>query len=236
MRDPQVLLIDLDNTLLGSHQRGLYGSFIYAFITEARNRGLSLWAAFALLRILKQETKRIGSRSTNVERAVNVIRTRYPEQFPNEATVVGLIHAVFVRCRKQFFALEQARPFLDWAKKQGRYRLVLATNPIWPLEIVELRLGWGGMSRSDFEWITHGGIMHAAKPALEYYQETISRLGVDPKDCLMIGDSKKKDLPANQLGIPVFLLDTSVQEDPKREIYVGDLNSLMSRLMGASSP
>ncbi len=230
MRAPKVLLIDLDNTLLGSHKRQLHWSFIRAFISEARNRGLGFWSALSLLHILKKETTRIGSSQTNVERALLAIRSRYPAQFLDDLSVHTLIQTVFTRCRPQFFTLPQARPFLDWAKKRGDFRMVLATNPIWPLAVVELRLAWGGISGDEFEWITHGEVMRSAKPSLDYYRQTITHLGVDAKDCLLIGDSVTKDLPAHELGIPVFLLDTRIQEDHQKEIYVGDLQSLITRL------
>ena len=50
------------------------------------------------------------------------------------------------------------------------------------------------------------GNMHASKSSVEYYRELLRELKADAKDCLMIGDSFRKDGLAAQIGIPVFIL------------------------------
>jgi HAD superfamily hydrolase (TIGR01509 family) len=47
-----------------------------------------------------------------------------------------------------------------------------------------------------------------AKPAQEAFRQVLSRLGVDPQRCLMVGDSLHSDVaPALSVGIPAVLYD-----------------------------
>ncbi len=47
--------------------------------------------------------------------------------------------------------------------------------------------------------------LHFAKPQPEYFAEILARLGRQPEEALMIGDSLENEiLPAHRLGMSVF--------------------------------
>jgi len=47
--------------------------------------------------------------------------------------------------------------------------------------------------------------MHARKPHAAYYNEIAKMIGVDPQDCLMVGNEVKNDiLPARKAGMKTF--------------------------------
>ena len=76
-----------------------------------------------------------------------------------------------------------------------------------------LRLEWAGIEPKIFKNITHAAVMHAVKPTNEYYQEVLALEKLKPTDCLLIGNEYEMDLPATQVGIPVFIV---TQEVPKK--------------------
>ncbi len=86
--------------------------------------------------------------------------------------------------------------------------VILATNPIFPLEAYRERLRWIGLSLSDFDIVTDYESCHFTKPHTAYYEEILSQIGVKPHDALMIGNDCDEDMvPALKLGMDFFLVD-----------------------------
>lgn len=85
-------------------------------------------------------------------------------------------------------------------------KVVIATNPVFPLEPVMERLRWAGVADYSYALITHGENMHYCKPNPKYYLEISEKIGVKPADCLMIGDDPENDGIAATVGMDTFLL------------------------------
>ncbi len=92
------------------------------------------------------------------------------------------------------------------ALKSAGYRVVLATNPIFPAAATEHRIRWAGLAPKDFELYTTYENIHRAKPNPEYYRVIADRLGVRPEECLMVGNDVDDDMAARVAGMDVFLL------------------------------
>ena len=92
------------------------------------------------------------------------------------------------------------------AIKEKGYRVALATNPLFPSTATEQRISWAGLSHNDFELFTTYENSHYCKPNLNYYKEVINKLGVNPEECLMVGNDVGEDMIAEKLGMKVFLL------------------------------
>ena len=92
------------------------------------------------------------------------------------------------------------------ALKGKGYRLILATNPLFPPVGVESRMSWAGLRPEDFERITHYNNSHYCKPNPAYYREIFEQTGIDPKESLMVGNDVREDLCAAQLGCGTYLV------------------------------
>lgn len=90
--------------------------------------------------------------------------------------------------------------------KELGYPVVIATEPIFPLCAMESRLRWAGVDPASLELITSYETSHYCKPDLGYYREITDKLGVAPEECVMIGNDVGEDMPAEKLGMRVFLL------------------------------
>lgn len=84
--------------------------------------------------------------------------------------------------------------------------LVLASNPIFPVEAQIKRAEWAGANVSDFSYITSYGNSRYCKPNPMYYQEIADSLGCKPDECLMIGNDTSDDLAASKIGMRVFII------------------------------
>ncbi len=90
--------------------------------------------------------------------------------------------------------------------KSKGLRVGLATNPLFPVIATEARIRWAGFEPDDFEFFTTYENSHYCKPNPKYYMEITERYGLDPNECLMVGNDATEDMIAKELGMKVFLL------------------------------
>lgn len=98
-----------------------------------------------------------------------------------------------------------AKKLIEATKQQG-YRIAVATNPLFPREVIYSRIGWLDVSVDQFEHVTSYEESFYTKPHLAYYQEICEKLGVQPTDCIMVGNNMQEDMVAGQLGMKTFLV------------------------------
>ncbi|QCX32392.1 HAD family hydrolase [Caloramator sp. E03] len=108
--------------------------------------------------------------------------------------------------------------------KEKGYTLVVATNPIFPMEAIIQRVNWAGLDEKDFILITSFEIMHYCKPQIKYYDEILNVIDKKPFECMMVGNDVSEDLIAGKLGIKTYLItDYMINKnniEPKAD-YVG---------------
>ena len=101
-------------------------------------------------------------------------------------------------------------------------RTVLATNPLFPRIATETRMRWAGLSYDDFELVTTYENIGYSKPYPAYYTEIAQRLGMDPEECLMVGNDVRDDMSAALAGMKVFLLCDGLINKKNADISVYD--------------
>ena len=114
--------------------------------------------------------------------------------------------------------------------KDMGYRVVLATNPVFPMAATERRIKWAGLSKDDFELVTTYENCRFCKPNLDYYRDIVSELGVSSEECLMVGNDVSEDMITERLGMKVFLLTNCLINKEEIDISVypnGDLTALL---------
>ena len=99
----------------------------------------------------------------------------------------------------------EAKRCVDAVKDMG-YKVVLATNPIFPAIATESRMRWAGFAPEDFDYYTTYENSCYGKPNLKYYEEILEKIGAKPEECLMVGNDVAEDMVSEKLGMKVFLL------------------------------
>lgn len=90
--------------------------------------------------------------------------------------------------------------------KAAGYRVILATNPIFPAIATESRIRWAGLAPEDFELYTTYENACRCKPNPDYYRDILSSMALEASECLMVGNDATEDTAAELAGIQVFLL------------------------------
>jgi FMN phosphatase YigB (HAD superfamily) len=190
-------------------------------------KGVGPLQALRALRALRKGVEEDATDLCNADRAIrNLAHTLSIDEKTARQMAMDLTLHVFEGLSHCFYPIPGAYQLVEGLKDE--FDLILATNPVWPREVVEIRLKWAGVPATWFRFISSNETMHSCKPSLNYYRELIERQNLDPAHSLMIGDSKKKDLPARDTGMSVFLLSNSKDLKKMEErVWTGNFPSLI---------
>lgn len=109
----------------------------------------------------------------------------------------------------------QAAETVNIIRNSGR-KVVLATNPIFPISAVKARLSWIGLSYEDFDTVTSYETESYCKPNPMYYIDILKRMELQPHECLMIGNDEREDMyAATEAGIEGYLVTDCIITDEK---------------------
>lgn len=111
----------------------------------------------------------------------------------------------------------EAKRTVDFLREKG-FRLVLATNPVFPRYATESRVRWAGLSPDDFEYLTTYENSSYAKPKEGYYEEILHTLDIKPEECLMVGNDVVDDMVAKNVGMNVFLMTDCLLNREGRDV------------------
>ena len=117
--------------------------------------------------------------------------------------------------------------------KDKGYRVVLATNPLFPSIATESRIRWAGLEPSEFDLYTTYENTSYCKPNLDYYRDILKRIDCRPEECLMVGNDVGEDMVVEALGLQVFLLIDCLINTQKKDITAyphGSFEQLLSML------
>lgn len=110
-------------------------------------------------------------------------------------------------------------------------KIVLATNPLFPLIAVEERMRWAGIDGYPWTYITSYENSRSCKPNPLYFQEILDKLNLLPEECIMIGNDAEEDLVAGTLGMKTFLV-TDYLIDKGEKKYQPDYSGKLQELSG----
>jgi len=116
--------------------------------------------------------------------------------------------------------------------KERNYRLIVATNPLFPLIAIMERISWSNLDPDDFSFITAYENMHYCKPSLNYYREIMGKCNLEPEQCFMIGNDTKEDMIAGQLGIKTLLVTDHLIDRGPDDRYESDWSGKLQELIG----
>jgi FMN phosphatase YigB (HAD superfamily) len=126
----------------------------------------------------------------------------------------GYREALVAFCREDLPELQPlvrphplARELVESCLARG-WQVVLATNPIFPREVVAARLAWGDLADLPFAPITSYENSRYCKPHSGFFHDLITQLDLPPRACLMVGNDSCHDLAAGRVGMPTCLLTT----------------------------
>ncbi len=88
--------------------------------------------------------------------------------------------------------------------RQTGLKLVIASNPIFPVLAQQVRVRWGGLKPEWFDLFTSIENMRYVKPGTNYFLQACSLIGIAPENCLMVGNDPVNDMAAAGAGLRTY--------------------------------
>jgi FMN phosphatase YigB (HAD superfamily) len=204
---PITLLLDLDDTLLNTNM----DAFIPAYYQALSETLADKVAPEAMLPALMSGTKAM---LVNLDPALT-LREVFDAHFFSKLNLDRLVlqeridhfyDEVFPRLGSLTTPIPEAVHLVDWAFEQG-HRVVIATNPLFPLKAIQHRLRWAGLppDKYPFALVTSYETFHFTKETVAYYPEILAQLGWPDDPVVMVGDDIEREVkPTQAAGLPVF--------------------------------
>ena len=217
----QAILFDLDGTLLPMELE----SFTKLYFTELVKELVPLgFTKETLFRPFWAGTKAMMGNTTGRLNADVFWETFTALAHTERATLEPICDAFYA---KGFHACRSATGENPLAVKAVRLarekagKVVLATNPLFPMAGQRTRLSWIGLAPEDFDLVTCYTSDRHCKPNPAYFADICQRLRLDPGQCLMIGNDDREDMQcAASAGMSTYLVTDCRIPDPDRP-YTG---------------
>ena len=206
MKKIKAVLFDLDGTLLPMDMDKFIADYMKRLCAFLAPRGYEpAHVAEAMWHGIGAMVKNDGAR-TNEDAFWEVFTKRFGEKAINEKeALVDFYRTEFPKIQSSCGYTPKAKEAVDAIKALG-YRVILATNPLFPAMATEHRIHWAGFDASEFEFFTAYEYSRHCKPNLDYYRDVLAKAGLEGEDCLMVGNDAEEDMIAEKLGMRVFLL------------------------------
>jgi FMN phosphatase YigB (HAD superfamily) len=204
---PITLLLDLDDTLLNTNM----DAFIPAYFQALSVALADTVSPEVMLPALMGGTKAM---MLNLDPAKTLREVFDAHFFPGLAMDRAMLQERIDRFYDEVFPglgslttpIPEAVSLVEWAFEQG-HRVVIATNPLFPLKAIQHRLRWAGLppEKYPFALVTSYETFHFTKETVAYYPEILGRLGWPDGPAVMVGDDIEREVkPTQAAGLPVF--------------------------------
>lgn len=106
---------------------------------------------------------------------------------------------------------KRAKEAVEIARQKAQ-KVILATNPLFPMCGQKTRLSWIGLKPEDFDAVTAYEESRYCKPNPDYFKAVLKENGLQPEECLMIGNDEREDMLAGTIaGMDCYLVtDTMI--------------------------
>lgn len=237
----EAVLFDLDNTLIlfdeneffKVYSQKLYNSF--KDILTPDEFGKKLWQSTSVMINNNGKVNNAEYFMNDFAQGINEDKHKLWQRFE------GFYSTKFEQLQPLMTPISGVQELLHELKELG-LKLVIATNPMFPMEVQQLRIKWAGLKDIEFDLITHAHNSTYCKPNPNYYLEVCEKIKVKPKDCIMVGNDALNDIIAGEIGMKTFLttdgekykIDISREMAAKSETelltpdYKGKLSELLS--------
>ena len=224
------ILFDLDGTLLPMDNDAFTKGYFKLLAAKLAPHGYepkqlvdAIWAGTAAM------VKNDGTQS-NEEAFWKKFAGIYGEQVLADKPLFDGFYQIDFQAAKGFCGFNPNAAMAVHTVKEMGLRVALATNPIFPAVATESRIRWAGLEPEDFELYTTYENIGFCKPNPDNYREIAKRLGVQPEECLMVGNDVTEDMVAQSIGMQVFLLTDCLINKERKDISLYPRGSFLQLL------
>jgi len=205
----KAVLLDMDNTVLKNPDRAFATAFLTKFEQHFETNLAVQGSALVFRRLISLFSRgRIGDESNSELTVRTMAETTGQSPEKIRTTLNQFYDEIYPFLQSCIQPVAGVVKLIEELRDAG-HKVIIATNPIYPASAVKQRLMWANLPAqdADYDFITSADNMHYAKPDPAYFAEILGRIGVEPDETIMVGDSFRNDIrPAQTIGIHTYHL------------------------------
>ncbi len=225
------ILFDLDGTLL-SMDTELFIKHYFGLVAEALKDHMTL---DEVLKYFWECTNIVIESTDGTTSNEDVFFEEFFKRVNiDKEVLVPILEDFYLNDFKQLKFLANSKPEMIEAieiLKDKNYKLVIATNPIFPEAAVLQRIEWADISVSDFDFTTTFENSYYTKPNPNYYSDILEVINKKPTQCLMVGNHTEEDMISKEAGLSTYLITDHILGDPNdldNVDHKGDYNKFLA--------
>lgn len=202
----KAILFDLDGTLLPMDQDYFLASYLKLISSEMAKHH---YEPKELIDVILKGTEKMirnDGNKTNEEVFWEYFVTVYGEERRIDEAKFHAFYAEKFPALAKACGYNEFTPKLIKALKEAGYTLILATNPIFPRVATIERMRWAGLEQADFALITTYENSTTTKPNPAYFQEILTKLKLESKNVIVVGNDMTDDFAATKIGIEIYFI------------------------------
>jgi len=202
----KAVLIDLDNTLIRFNEE----DFFRAYIPKVAKAFCDIMPFPLFYKKLIASSQALLKSDGSVSNAVYFSNT-FSQGFEDRREELWKRFMDFYRTGfdplKRLVTIPEGNPDLIDRLQEKNLKVVIASNPLWPMAVQKMRLAWAGLEHRSFDLITSIENMSFCKPRIEYYREVCKKIQERPEQCLMVGNDPVNDMVVTEIGMKTYLVE-----------------------------
>ncbi len=225
------VLLDLDNTLLGNPMH----KFLPAYFTALKPRLLPFIKGQNLQQLMYASAQTVQINQDPEMTNLDVFMADFAKRIGHPLAELQSVLDTFYE--QDYPQLEQYTTCYPAAREivtcllKADYKVVIATNPLFPASAIEQRLAWAGVGDFPYALVTTMDNSHFLKPNPGYYQEILTKIESTPETSWMVGDDLENDItPAYQLGLKTWWIRDDVVNEADAAAYYDKQGTLVDFL------
>lgn len=224
----KAVLFDLDGTLLPMNEEDFIKQYLGLIFKYVAHLGYQKDLIDNILVGTKKMYKNDGAR-TNEEVFWKHFEEIYGEKCLKDKEVFDKFYTTeFKKTKVCCGSNPVAREIIDYIKNCG-LKIILATNPVFPIAGMITRLEFIGLKEEDFNYITGYENTTYCKCNPKYYEEILSKNNLKADEVVFFGNSEKDDYRnATDVGIKSYLVGDDIKwVDEKNEVTHLELDQII---------
>ncbi|MBE6137410.1 MAG: HAD family hydrolase [Erysipelotrichaceae bacterium] len=182
-----IVLFDLDSTLLQMDQDLFLKKYFALIYIKAKEFGFDPDEFMKVFSKVAYSIVENDGSQTNEELFWNGMKQYYPNIENSIELFENLYKNEFKGIAEIVNKTDIPNQIVKCLKAKG-YKLILATNPLFPTVCTFERMSWAGLSPDDFDYVTTYDKCTYCKPKKEYYEEIFNTLGLRMENAIMVGN------------------------------------------------
>lgn len=176
----------------------------------------------------KIDSRKVTLTEYPIDSLLNEFLSTLQVQLTNKECIEAIDH-FYTEYRQQLHTEDSLRETLIELRNRG-YRLGVISNTCYFDDVMKHCFARANIFEL-FETYTFSYGIGICKPRVEIFQTALTKMHVDPSDCLMVGDNYKVDLEsALELGMNAILYDRMNSQNDKEIMVITSIRELLTYL------